>query len=212
MSQVLTSGFTSFPVRKLSEFKELELSSDQFLVRKIEKNTGKDSSGSVIPALSSEAFISLLDSDKILSHLHSCAQSLIEEVCKKKISSGATSLCLDDFSREELEKFLDEVEISQGRISKEKIASWFATEVAPIFSSALKAKFPEIQDSAIVQTCKLYSIQFSAFAKREHSFSKEVSQKIEKVLEIIPDSGMKKFCEKKLVEFSVEKVAEMYGL
>ena len=207
LSQV-SSVLGQFPVKELSEFKGIEIPEDLFLARKIEKGTGKNSLGVLIPATTQEEFILALDSELVLSELISHYQSLIEETLKKKISSGATLILAEDFSLTEIEKFLEAKNFSEGRISKEKISSWFSSSVAPTISAMLKEKYSNLSEDKISELVSQYLAQFKNFAKREHYFSEQVWGSLKKVLDSVSDSEMKKYCEKKLQEFSPKAAIE----
>lgn len=121
----LTALNDSYLVRTLEEANKLELASDQYLVRKIERNTGLESKAVVIPATDAEHFTLALNSDVVLGAAVAWFQGQIAEVVKSKMTAGRGSIVAADFSLEEVEKYLAEQEVRDGRISKEKIGAWF---------------------------------------------------------------------------------------
>ena len=213
MSQNQISAATGvYVVKSLSEFKGVELKSGEFLARKIEKGTGKESKGVVIPSATGEQFLLALENESILRGAINWFQSQVEECCKKRIEEGATSLVVNDFSTSAVAAMLDEKEITESRVSKETIGAWFSATVQPILYRAFHEKLGEsLTNDKANELLKMYQDAFKCFAKREYSFSDNAYSNMEKALKMIPESNMKSFCEKKLIEMSPKKVDD-WGL
>lgn len=202
----------AFPVRKLEEISKIELEEGQYLVRKIEKGTGLESKGCIIPAAGQEAFMIALENDAVLQAASNWFQGVIGEVCKKKIAEGAQVLVASDWSMEEITSYLQEQEVKEGRVSKEKLGTWFENALAAKLCSALKAKYgASISNEKVLEMKELYKAGFQMLAKREIDIAADKKQNLMKVLELAPDCGMKTYCESKLKQ-AQEKTIEMLGL
>lgn len=212
-SQVLTEGFTTFPVHELSHFKTVSLQSGQYLARKIEKGTGLVSKAVVVPALTQEEVVkNWLQEDSILEEITSYCQSLQEEVIKTKIAAGATSICTADLEVSNVVSYLQNKAIAEGKVSKEKIAAWFSSSVASPLISAFETKLgASLSEEKKQQLLKVYSDAFSKFAAKEYSFNNSTYENVSKVLALIPDSAIKTFCLQKLPQMK-EKGVDEFGL
>lgn len=203
--------FNSFVVKSLSQFKNVELADGEFLARKIEKGTGKESKGVIIPSLTQEQVIEMMDNDIILNEIVSHLQSVQEECCKKRMD-GNDLVYVSDFSLEAMVEHLQEQNIKEGRISKERIIQWFSTQVSPKIHARMNELYPELSNDKMVETLKLYQNQFQHLAKREYYFAPEVSTKIQNALNLIDDSSMKEWAAKKLTEMSKNAKEDMMAL
>lgn len=202
----------SYPVKKLEEFKGVSLEAGQFLARKIEKGTGKDSTGVIIPAVTQSQFVMALEDDSILGAAVEWYQSQVENAVKARIAVGATTIILEDMSISAVSAYLDQVAVSEGRVSKEKIAAWFDSTVAANLSAALVAKFGEaMTPEKLQQNLKSYRDVFSLLAKKEYSFNEKQVINLNKCLDLLPDSNMKNYCSKKIAEFA-PKESDMSAL
>lgn len=205
----------SFAVKPLAEFKSVELESNQYLVRKIEKGTGLDSKGVIITAIDAETVVKYLESDAVLSGAVDWLQSVIGEVCKKKIGEGARVITTGDYSLTETESYLQEKAISEGRVSKEKIAAWFNSAMFNVLKSAFKAKMPELSEDKLLETIAAYKNAFGLLAKRELALEPQVQQNLTKALELAEKAGkagsMLQYCQAK-IKGSAAKVADMLAL
>lgn len=204
--------FGSFAVKKLEEFKSLELESRQYLVRKIEKGTGLDSKGVVIEGYNEETAINSLCNPVIAGAFVEWFNAQAGECCKARIAQGATVIVKTDYDVESIAAMLEAKEVSEGRVSKEKIAAWFASSVSPVLHAAFREKLgAAANNDVILASLAMYQKVFVQFAKKEASWTNEVIAKVEKALSLLPDSTMKAYCEKKLPDFA-EKSADMLGL
>ena len=206
----LTSG-AAFSVRKLEELSKLELETGQYLVRKIEKGTGKESKGVVIPAASSEDMLVAMENDTLLGFLTGQYQELIASVCKGKIAEGTSYITANDYSLAELVAFVQAEDAREGRISKARLESWFDQSVAGVLIAAFRAKLGVgVSNDKLLELSAVYKAQFATLAKRELTVGAEVKAKLEKVLELVPDSPMVQYCRVKMA--TEAKTVEMLGL
>ena len=216
-----TAISSAFPVRKLAEVSKVELERDQFLVRIIRKNT-KDAAGNeivnesmgvIVPAASQEEAIAALDNQGILEGYFAWYQEQRANVIKALvIDSQYSQITAGDYSDNAIVEYLAKQEISEGRISKEKIGTWFENALAANLCRALKAKYGEsLSNEKVLEMKSLYKAGFQMLAKRELDMAQEKKQNLMKVLELATDCGMKKYCEGKLKE-AQEKTIEMLGL
>ena len=202
----------AFPVRKLEEVSKIELEEGQYLVRKIEKGTGKESKGVIIPAMGQESFLIALENDAVLQAACNWYQEQIGEVCKKLIAEGASTIVASDYAIETVVAYLQEQEVKEGRVSKEKIGVWFENSLTAKLCSALKAKYGEsLSNEKVLEMKELYKAGFQTLAKRDLDMAQEKKANLLKLLEQAPDCGMKSYCEGKLKQ-AQEKTIEMLGL
>lgn len=202
----------SYPVRSLESLRKVELEDGQYMARKIEKGTGLDSKGAIIPALTPEFSIAALDSQVVLQGYQSWLQGIAGECAKARITAGATTLVDADWSLEAIEGYLQAQEISEGRVSKEKIATWFDAQVSQPLKSAFKAKLgASISDDRLAGILASYKAAFVLLAKRELALEEQVQKNLEKALELLPESAMSTYCKGK-VAASKAKVADMLAL
>ena len=208
----MTAISNSFPVRKLEEVSKVELEAGQFLVRKIEKGTGKESKGVIIPATNAEELITALDNDTILEAAVAWWQEQIGEVCKKAIAAGANVIVPSDYSMESIIAHLQEEEVKEGRVSKEKIGVWFENSLAAKLCYALKEKYGEsISNEKVLEMKEIYKAGFQMLAKRDLDIAEDKKANLLKLLDQAPECGMKSYCKGKLVE-AKQKTVEMLGL
>lgn len=209
----LTVNMNTFVIKPLAAFKGEEIEANQFLARKIEKGTGKESKGVIIPALTNEQAMEMLLSSKVLEEaVTSYVQGLQEECIKKVIAADKSSVCIADFDLQAIESYLQEQEIKEGRITKERISAWFKAEAQESIYAAFKAKLGDALDNDRAnELLKMYHAAFICFTKKDFSFSDTAYKNVQKALEIIPDSAIKQFCEKKLPDMK-QKSADDWGL
>jgi len=198
----LTSLNSTYAVRTLEEANKLELSADQYLVRKIERNTGLESKAVVIPAADAEQFTLALNSDVVLGAAVAWFQGCIGEVVKSKMTAGKHSIVAADFSMEEIEKYLAEQEVREGRISKEKIGAWFdSTLVAGLnaaFAERLGTQYTEAVQKDVIES---YRKQFQKLSGKELLLETEVKGSLLKACTIAPEgSAIRSYCEGKIKE------------
>lgn len=203
----------AFPVRKLAEVSKVELEEGQYLVRKIERKTDKDSTGVIIPASGKEALIVALDHNVILDAAAEWYQGVIGEVVKSKIDAGATVIVESDYSLENVVEYLQAQEVKEGRISKERLASWFDQNVQAKLRRALVEKFPTAADEKITEAVGVYRVTTQALAKKELSLTEEVVGKMKSMFSMLQMEGnnVVQYCLRKL-EDSKPKTADMLGL
>jgi len=203
---------TTYPVRSLETFKGKDISADQYLVRKVERGTGIDSKGAIIPALTPEFAITALDNDTVMQGYIDWLQGVAADCCKAQISAGATLLAASDYSLEVIVANLQAKEIAEGRVSKEKIAAWFAASVAPALKSAFKSKLgSSLSDEKLGLIVASYKTAFVLLAKRELTLDAGVQGNLEKAVELLPAGAMRDYCAKKL-ETTKGKVEDMMAL
>lgn len=209
----LTQNMNTFVVKTLAAFKNEKIEEDQFLCRKIEKGTGLESKGVVIPKLQNEVAMGLLLQSKVLEQaVTEYLQSVQEECIKVRIAAGKESICIADFNLAAMESYLQEREVSEGRINKERISAWFKAEAQESIYRAFKEKLGDALDNDRANTLlKMYHDAFTCFTKKDYSFSEVAYKNVEKALEVIPDSPIKAFCAKKLPEMK-QKSADDWGL
>jgi len=198
----LTALSNSFAVRTLEEANKLELSADQYLVRKIERNTGLDSKAVVIPATDAEQFTLALNSDIVLGAAVAWFQEQIGNVVKGKMTAGRHSIVAADFSMEEIEKYLAEQEVREGRISKEKIGAWFDSTLVDglnaAFAERLGTQYTEAVQKDVIES---YRKQFQKLSGKELLLETEVKGSLLKACTIAPEgSAIRSYCESKIKE------------
>ena len=199
-----------FPARKLSEFKGVELKENEFLVRKIEKGTGKDSLGCIVPAASQEDFVSALEQSSVFNAAMQWYQGAWNDYLKEKLEEGVM-LYKSDLELNGFISWLEAEEVKQGRISKERIGAWFDAEVATTLKRAFTEKLGNIENDKMLEILKSYKAQFMNLAKREITIAGAVKTNLEKAISLLPDSGMKKYCTDKINAAS-EKSADLMAL
>lgn len=205
--------FASYAVKPLAEVSKIELEEGQYLVRKIERKTDKDSTGVVIPASGKEALIVALDHNVILEAAAEWYQGVIGEVVKAKIDSGATVIVESDYSLENVVEYLQAQEVKEGRISKERLASWFDQNASAKLRRALVEKFPTASEDKIAEAVGVYKVTTQALAKKELSLTEEVIGKMKSMFSMLALDGnnVVQYCLRKLEE-SKPKTADMLGL
>lgn len=199
-----------FTTKKLAEFKGAEVKEGEFLVRKIEKGTGLASLGCVIPAVTQEGFVSALENTSVFNAAIEWFQSSWNDALKLRLEEGK-NLYLADLDLATLVEFFDAKEVSEGRVSKEKISGWFDSEVAKVLHRAFAEKLGNIDNDKMVEILKSYKIQFMNLAKREITLAGPVKVNLEKAISLLPASSMKDYCEKK-IKSSEEKSADLMAL
>lgn len=192
----------AYSVRKLEEATKLELSADQYLVRKIERNSGLDSTAVVIPAVTAEALVAALENDQVLVGALSWYQGVIGEVCKKKMTAGRAALVDSDFSLEEIAAYIGEQEVREGRISKEKIGVWFDSTLAAGISAAFAEKLgtqftPAVQAEVLAN----YRALFQKLTTKDLTLESDVKGSLLKACGFAQESSaVRQYCESKIKE------------
>lgn len=208
----LTENMESFAVYPLAHFKNVEIEEGQQLCRKIEKGTGKESRGVIIPKATQEQFLEAMNNDTILGALYEHYLSLREEVTKAAMGETGALISTADFSDTRIAEYLQAQEISEGRISKARIEAWFNAEVSPVLYKAFATKLGEALTNDKAQLLLAnYKAAFTMFAKREVQVSDMVYENLDKALAILPDSGIKSYCISKLPSMK-EKTLDDWGL
>lgn len=211
----LTSIGSCFPVKTLADFKGVELEQGQYLVRKIEKGTGLESKGVVIPEATGEEFISALDSEIVLAGAIRWYQEQRAELVKVAIAGGASSIVASDYSDAALVEYLQAQEVKEGRISKERLASWFDSNLSPVLFRAVAEKFPELAEDKRCEVVGAYRGIMMQLAKRELTLAEDVIAKMKKAFSLLPatlsQNPIVAYCAGKL-DSSAPKVADMLGL
>lgn len=208
----VATTFGSFAVSDLESLATKELEQGQYLVRSIERGTGKKSQGCIVQALTPEFCISALDSDVVLAGYQSWLQETAEECCKVKIKAGARMLLPEDYSLAQLAEYLEAKELSAGKISKAKLETWFAVELQQKLADAFREMLGENADAGLITgTVFRYKMLFVSLAKTELVLAPEISAKIEKALELVTESRVKTYCLQKLKN-SKPKSADLLGL
>jgi hypothetical protein len=211
----LTSISAAFPVKLLAEFKSVELEQGQYLVRKIEKGTGKESKGVVIPEATGEEFLIALENEQILSGAIRWYQETRAEVCKTLIAAGASSIVAGDYADSEIVSYLQAQEVTEGRISKERLASWFDANLSPVLFRAVGEKFPELDSDKKTEVVGAYRGIMVQLAKKDLSLAEDVIAKMKKAFSLLPETlsanPIVRYCEEKLAG-ATPKVADMLGL
>lgn len=205
--------FAYYAVKPLAEVSKVELEEGQYLVRKIERKTDKDSTGVIIPAAGKEALIVALDNETILTAAAEWYQGIIGEVVKGKIDAGATLIVESDYSLENVVEYLQAQEVKEGRISKERLAFWFDQNAAAKLRRALVEKFPTASEDKISEAVGVYKVTTQALAKKELSLTDEVISKMKSMFAMLALDGnnIVQYCLRKLEE-SKPKTADMLGI
>lgn len=187
-----------YPVKKLEEFKGKDTPEGMYFVRKIEKGTGLDSKGVFIPTLDQTTIVQYLESGPVFEAVCNFVQSSIGEVVKARISAGTSSIIPSDYSLEKLVEYLSAEEVKQGRISKEKIATWFDSQVARVLKQAFTEKLGNVENDKMLEILKAYKGNFVNLAKREYSANEQVKLNLGKALALLQESPMVDYCRTKL--------------
>jgi hypothetical protein len=187
---------TSFQVKPLVEFKNIEIADGSYLVRKIEKGTGKVSQGCIIDALSQEVAVSALDNETVFAGYYNWLQDQAEECCKNRIEAGVKFLIPADYEVTAIAEMLEAVSIKEGRISKERITAWFNAEVAVMLQSAFKAKLGDaLTDEKMGAILNSYRDCFKNLAKRDVFINDTIKANLNKALELVQVKGsLHKYC------------------
>lgn len=199
-----------FPVCKLAEFKGVDIVEGQYLVRKIEKGTGKNSLGVIIPSLTAEQFVQALENETVFNAARNWLQEMQGEMLKSKMVEGE-NLYKSHLALSELVEFLNAEEVKQGRISKERIAQWFDASVAETLKRAFTEKLGNIENDKMLEILKTYKAQFMNLAKREIILPEQVKVNLNKALNLLNDSAMKEYCLMKIASME-EKKEDMFAL
>lgn len=200
-----------FNVSTLATFKGKEIEEGYALVRKIEKGTGLESKGVIVPMLKQDEIVAMMENGTVFEAICGFVQSQVEEVIKEKIAKGASVIVPADFSLDQLVEYLSAEEVKQGRVSKEKIAAWFDSQVAYTLKQAFTEKLGQVENDKMLGILQAYKVHFTSLAKRELSLQETVKVNLGKALELLPDSTMKQYCKDKIAA-SVEKSADMLAL
>jgi hypothetical protein len=188
----------SYHVKPLKAFTE-DTQEGKYLVRKIEKGTGKPSQGCIIPALTSEQATTALENDSVFSGYVSWLQDQVEECCKARIESGAKFLIDSDFNLEAVSSYLQAKEVSQGRVSKEKIVAWFNSSMVPALQAAFTKQLGEAATpEKLTHICNAYRGNFEKLAKRDVFLHEQVKANLNSALKLVPNSLLAKYCTDKI--------------
>jgi hypothetical protein len=201
-----------FPVQSLAAFKGKEVEDGFYMVRKIEKGTGLESKGVVIPKIEQEVIVASLENGAVFEAVCQWYQEQVGEVVKARISAGATSIIPSDYSLEQLVEYLQAEEVKQGRVSKEKIAAWFDANVSYTLTKAFTEKLGQVENEKMVAILNAYKVQFASLAKREVSLSDPVAANLSKALELLPESNMKEYCKAKIEAGKKQEIDLMMAL
>lgn len=217
----LETAHSTFKAKSLESFKNLELESGQYLVRKIARK-GKDgekeaeSIGVVITAVDAEGFIKSLESDVILEAATDWLNSLRGEVAKGLISKAGDEIGINALSVDAVADYLLAQAVSEGRVSAEKVKNWFASQVESMLSDAFAAKLgTQWTETTARQTLNCYRDSFASLTKTKITLSNEAKDKLKKVMTLkdgLIDSGIGKYVWNKLNEEVKEETIEMLGL
>lgn len=209
----LATVSNSFPVRKLSEFKDVKLEEGEFLVRKIEKDSGKESTGAIIPLVSQEEFTLALENDVILGAAYEWYLKQVENTCKARIQNGATMLVPDDFSIPAVAANIQLAEVREGRITKAMILAWFNSVMGEKLHRAFREKLGDaISNEKMVETLKQYRDAFVNLGKQKHYIEPQVCANLNKALELVQDNPLVMELKKRIVEYGKEVTPDMMGL
>lgn len=211
----LATSLGTYQVKPLATLAAIPLESTQYLCRKIEKESGKQSMGVIIDAVDAEDCISnWLENDTILSGVVAWINSQREEVAKELIAAGKSEIIPDELNIVAVAKYLESQSIKQGRVSKLRLQSWFDSdlceELTRAFTAKLGAQFAS-NNELRKQTIECYRDAFAQLAKREVEFPPEVCSNLKSALNLAPESAMKEYCKNKL-EASKQKTPQMLGL
>jgi len=198
----LTSLSSSFAVKTLAEFKGVELEAGQYLVRKIEKGTGLESKGVVIPKISPESVIVALENDVILENVIDWYQEQVAECVKAQIAAGVKAITQSDMTMERVVEYLSAKAVSEGRISKERLASWFDYNMATVLTRALSEKFADLPADKIAEQVSHYKSVVTQLAKKELSLPEVVIANTRKAFALLGD----KMAENNIVQYCLGKL------
>lgn len=209
----LTSLSSAYAVKTLAEFKGVELESGQYLVRKIEKGTGLESKGCVVPKISPESVIVALENDVILENVIEWYQEQVAEVAKAQIAAGARVLTDADMTLEKVVEYLSAKAVSEGRISKERLASWFDYNMASVLTRALNEKFANLPQDKIAEQVAHYKGVVVQLAKKDLSLPEVVIANCKKAFALLDMGGnnIVQYCLSKL-DGAAPKTADMMAL
>lgn len=210
----LSLELNSYVVGLLEDLDESKVSASERVVRKIERNTGKKSSAVVVRKFSQEEFFAALEREEIFESCYEHFLSLADSCVRARIAAGAEVIRSTDYDLQAICASLTEVEISLGRVSKEKIELYWTNCLQPHFISALQVKFSgSLSNDLILQSCVKHKNLFAQLSKKEGSFAAEICSQLEKVLNLpgIPDSAMLRYLKDKLKTFA-PKSADLLGL
>ncbi len=198
----LSTVTKSYIVDTLEKLGKVELSVTEYLVRKIERGTGVDSKGAIIPAATAEQFISALENDSILAAATAWYQEQIAEVCKARMTAGRSVLHDVDFSTEEIAKYLSEQEVKQGRISKGKVEAWFDSALVEGINKAFSEKLgTQYTDTMKANVTSEYKKWFGKLTTKDLTMEADTKGSLLKACSFAPaDSAIRQYCETKIKE------------
>ena len=198
----LNTETASYVVGTLATLSKQELSATEYLVRKIERNTGVESKGVVIPAVTGEGFIVALENDSVLAAAVAWYQEQIAEVVKARMTAGRAVIHDVDFELAEVAKYLSEQEVKQGRISKGKIEAWFDSALV----SGINAAFVEKLGTQYTDTMRSavnveYKKWFGKLTTTDLTMEADTKGSLLKACSFAPaDSAIRQYCETKIKE------------
>ena len=202
-----------YEVKALKDLAKVELGTNEYLARKIEKGTGKESKGAIIKKLGADECLEFLGNSTIAESFIEWANGLREQKVKELISceDGRTKIEEYELSLYSIATMLEAQEIKEGRVTKDKILAWFDNELARKLKEAITAKFGAVDNDKMLGILKNNRAAMATLAKRENSLSDNVVDSLKKLVAMSENAAMVEFANKKLEE-SRPKSLEEFGL
>lgn len=161
------------------------------LSRVINKGTGSTSYGAFIPSLSVDEIDTLITNDSVKVAIQGMLESIQDKIIRVSLSASEDKEVLaSDISPEMIIAFIkteQEAASESFRLSGEKIAAWFSTELSALLAAAIRAKTPTISDKLLAETLESFSKHFQILARKEVSMKEPVKKQLEKALALLPD-------------------------
>jgi len=127
----------------------------------------------------------------ILNCLQDAIDSAYDRMIRAKLESGAEVIYSADLSAERLEEFLASQPEGLGKLSAEKIKSWFTENLAENLRTAITEKLgASANDTKIEQTLNSYRDIFARLAERSPSFEPKVHENLQKAIALAVETPM----------------------
>lgn len=177
----------------LKEVSKQDAPAGHRLARVINKGSGSTSYGAFIPAIASADLDNLMDQEVVKVEINKLLESIQDKIIRGILmnpENASKELNTADISAEMIIAFIkaeQEAASESFRLSGEKIANWFSSELATLLAAAIKANKPAINDKLLAETLESFSKHFQTLARKEVSMKESVKKQLEKALALLPD-------------------------
>ncbi len=189
----------------------------RFVTLKANKDVGRAAKGVEVPALDVAAVIVRINEEP---QLQSMVTGLLEnfqtKLIQASIANGVSTIYQHDISIDALLVAFELEGLSEGRISKDKIAAWFDTSISEALTVKLADKLGISNTPTEQETAKLASLldvyrgNFGKLAAREVMLEDSDKSKLQAVLAFADDGAMKQKLDSIIKE--AKNPTEMLGI